>query len=546
MLFPAKAFSIPENTVRIAKKIFPKGNNYMTMRDEINRIYADSRFAHLFSHAGRPAESPGGLTLVLVMQYAEGLSDRQAADAVRARIDWKYALGLELEDVGFSYGVLSQFRERLIASGEEMLLLEEMLARFNEMGLLKDKKQRTDSTHILAATRDLNRLELVGEAMRQALEVLALAYPGWLRQYIQPDWLERYGTRFEEYRLPKTKSQRQALADAIGRDGAFLIHQIQAESVMMGQQNLPAVNILCQIWRQQYYYEGGQLCWRQKQQGFPPGKKQISTPYDIEATYSRKRDTEWTGYKTHFTETCGEDAPNLITHVETTPATTPDSAVLPEIHQALAEKKSLPETHLVDAGYVTADNLAASTGAGVDLLGPTLADTTWQGKNPDAFDLSTFEIEWRAEQVTCPTGKKSRTWSKSHNTFGKPIIHVRFASQDCSICASRPLCTRAKKTPRSLKLYPQENHIALQMARQRQTADEFKEEYKLRAGVEGTISQGSRGFDLRRTRYIGLAKTHLHNVLVAAAINLTRVVYWLQDKPKAQTRTSTFMKLATT
>lgn len=548
MRYQTQPFQVPAETVRVARAAFPSGNNYMTMRDRINEIYPNSHFASLFSLAGRPAEAPGQLALVLVMQQAEGLSDRQAADAVRSRIDWKYALGLPLTDPGFVHGVLGQFRERLIAGSQEMLLLEDMLVRFGEMGLLKGQgQQRTDSTHVLAVARDLNRLEVVGETLRHALNVLAAAYPDWLRRQVQPDWFDRYGVRFEEYRLPPTASERQALAERIGRDGAYLLGQLQIEPETPGQRELPAIGVLGQVWRQQYYYDAtGQLRWRQEAQGLPPAAKLIQTPYDVEARYSRKRRTEWTGYKVHITETCGVGAPHLVTHVLTTPATTPDSEALPQIQYDLVAHERAPQAHLVDAGYVDAGNLADSAAAQIDLVGPALADTTWQGRDPDAFDLTTFAIDWEAQQVTCPGGKQSRTWSESHNSFSKPVIHVRFAARDCTPCQLRPRCTQAQKNPRSLKLYPQAQHLALQIARQRQETAAFKERYKPRAGVEGTISQGTRSFDLRRSRYMGLAKTHLHHLLVAAAINLTRVVCWLRDIPHAQTRTSAFAKLAFT
>jgi transposase len=548
MRYYAQPFQVPAETARVAQAAFPKGNNYMTMRDVINEIYPNSHFAYLFSLAGRPAEAPGQLALVLVMQYAEGLSDRQAADAVRSRIDWKYGLGLPLTDPGFSHGVLAQFRNRLIAGGEEALLFEDMLSRFGEMGLLKSKgSQRTDSTYILAATRALNRLELVGETLRHALEVLAVSYPNWLRQQLQPDWFDRYGARFEEYRLPKTASEQQAMAATIGQDGAYLLLQIQNEPATFGQKDLPVLNRLCQIWRQQYYYdEAGQLQWRQAKQGLPPVAKVIQTPYDVEARYSRKRSTEWTGYKVHFSETCDVHAPNLVTHVLTTPATTPDNKALPEIQRALVEKECTPSTHLVDAGYVDADNLVASQAANIDLLGPALADTSWQGRDPDAFDLSTFAVDWEAQVVTCPGGKKSRTWYPRRTHADKPSFEVHFAQHDCLSCSQRSRCTQSKKNPRLLSLRPKEQHLALQMARKRQETSLFKEKYKQRAGVEGTISQGTRSFDLRRTRYLGLAKSHLHHLLVAAAMNLTRVVLWLRDIPRAQTRTSAFAKLALT
>jgi transposase len=548
MRYQASPFTVPEETIEVANAAFPKGNNYITMRDKINQIYPDTHFAHLFSHAGRPAESPGSLAMVLVMQFAEGLSDRQAAEAVRARIDWKYALGLTLTDPGFVHGVLTQFRARLVAGGEEALLLDDLLSHFSDMGLFKKRgKQRTDSTHILAATRELNRLELVGETMRHALEVLAVAYPDWLRQQVTADWFDLYGPRFDDYRLPKKEGERRALAERIGSDGAYLLTQLHQEGAPIGGYDLPAVNVLRWVWIQQYTFsEDGEIRWRKPEHGFPPVSKLIKTPHDLEARFSQKRSTHWVGYKVHLTETCDPDRPNLVTHVLTTPATTPDSKALPEVEKNLIAKKLAPGTHLVDAGYVTADNLVSSETAKIELLGPALPDTTWQGKEPDAFDLSTFVIDWQAQLATCPQGKVSRSWSPTHNSYGKPVFHVSFARQDCASCSDRSRCTKSKVSPRTLKLFPQAQHVALQAARQRQTTTAFKEAYKQRAGVEGTVSQGMRCFDLRRTRYIGLAKTHLHHILVAAAMNLTRVVLWLRCVPKARTRSSHFSKLAFT
>jgi len=138
----------------VARAAFPKGNIYMQRHKELGALYTDEMFTELFSTRGQPAESPARLALVLVMQFAENLTDRQAADAVRSRIDWKYALGLDLTDSGFDYSILSEFRQRLLSKGDEHQLFEAMLTRFKQKGLLKMRgKQRTDSTHILAAVR---------------------------------------------------------------------------------------------------------------------------------------------------------------------------------------------------------------------------------------------------------------------------------------------------------------------------------------------------------------------------------------------------------
>ena len=159
-LHPQKIASIPSDTIRVAQSAFPKGNIYLKMRDELGVFYDDNCFSTLFSLQGKPALAPWRLALITIMQFVEGLTDRQAADAVRGRLDWKYALSLELTDSGFDFSVLSEFRTRLIEAGKEQQLLEQMLAIFQEKGLLKSpQKQRTDSTHILAAIRVLGRLE---------------------------------------------------------------------------------------------------------------------------------------------------------------------------------------------------------------------------------------------------------------------------------------------------------------------------------------------------------------------------------------------------
>ena len=159
-LHPQPLGPVPEQTARVARAAFPKGNVYMRMRDELGRLYEDEAFAALFPRRGQPAEAPWRLALVSVMQFAEGLSDQQAADAVRSRLDWKYALGLELTDPGFDASVLSEFRSRLVAGRAGYQLLDAMLARFQACGLLKARgRQRTDSTHVLAAIRALDRLD---------------------------------------------------------------------------------------------------------------------------------------------------------------------------------------------------------------------------------------------------------------------------------------------------------------------------------------------------------------------------------------------------
>lgn len=190
---------VPETTVQVARAAFPNGNLSIQIGDVLGVIYNDALFAALFSRRGRPAEAPWRLALVTVMQFVEGLSDRQAAEAVRARIDWKYALGLEWTDPGFDFSVLSAFRSRLVDGGGEQLLLEALLTACKDRGYLKVRgRQRTDSTHVLGALRQLSRLELVTETVRAALNAVARVAPAWLREQTPPPWFERYARRIED------------------------------------------------------------------------------------------------------------------------------------------------------------------------------------------------------------------------------------------------------------------------------------------------------------------------------------------------------------
>jgi transposase len=223
-LTPSVIEPVPEQTVLVARAAFPKGNLYLSMRDELGTLFDDTDFVELFSRRGFPAVTPWRLALITIMQFLENLSDRQAAEAVRSRTDWKYLLGLELTDARFDYSVLSGFRSRLIAGEKQTLLLECLLERFREKKLLKVRgNQRTDSTHVLAAIRVMNRLELVTETMRAALNEIASFAPEWLATAAQPEWFTRYAARAEQSRMPRTDPARETYARQVGRDGFYLL-----------------------------------------------------------------------------------------------------------------------------------------------------------------------------------------------------------------------------------------------------------------------------------------------------------------------------------
>ena len=548
-LHPRSVDPVPEETARVARAAFPKGTLYMTMRDTLGEVFEDEDFAHLFPRRGQPAMAPWRLALVTIMQFAEGLSDRQAADAVRARIDCKYALSLELDDPGFDASVLSEFRTRLLEGGSESLLFDHLLERFREMKLVKARgKQRTDSTRILAVVRGLNRLELVGETMRHALDVLSTVAPEWLKERVRPEWVKLYVRRLDEHRLPKSKEARQAEGEKIGADGHELLDAIYSQDAPSWLREAPAVQTLRRVWMQNYLREqDGSVKWRTSEIGIPPSTKFVGSPFDPEARYARKFTTSWVGYRIHITETCEEGLPNIITDVQSAPGPVADGDATPIIHEALKEKDLLPETQFVDTGYLDAELLAESKkNYGVDLFGPTRPDYKWQARENTGFEAAAFMIDWENEVTICPEGKKSISWSPAIDRQDNKVMKIKFSGKDCMPCPSRDLCIRSVKEykRRSVTIRrPKEHHEALQKARERERTAEFRAQYAKRAGVEGTVSRAVRTCEVRRSRYIGLSKTHLHHLLSATSLSFLRVGEWLMGVPKATTRRSPFARL---
>lgn len=546
-LKPSLINPVPKLTARIAHAAFPKGNPYLKLRDELGTIYSDEDFAELFPLCGQPGLTPWRLALVTILQFRENLADRQAAEAVRARIDWKYLLGLELSDPGFDFSVLSEFRGRLIGGEAEAVLLEKLLARCREQGLLKARgKQRTDATPVLAAIRVLNRLELVAETLRAALNELAAIEPEWLRSIAPLDWYERYARRIEDSRLPKEEAEREVYARTVGEDGFALLDALETADAPAPLRTLPLIETLRQVWQRHYERSGEPARVRFKTKAeLSRAAEGIESPYDPQARYRAKRDTCWTGYMVHLSETCEDEEAHLITHVHTTTATMHEARCTAPIQQALVDKDLAPSEHLVDAGYVDAELLVSSrTEQGIDLRGPTRHNPSWQSKVEGAYAIEQFEVDWENKQVRCPQGKLSASWSEPTEGAVNPRIAVVFRKSDCDACSARPLCTRSSQRARQIKLLPQPQQAALTAARQWYDSEEGRQLYARRAGIEGTLSQGVRAFGLRRARYRGLVKTHLQHIATAAAINLDRIFAWLAEVPRAATRTSRFAALA--
>ncbi len=535
------------------------------VRDQLGEWLSDEQFAGAYGARGKPGWPPSRLALVTIFQKAENLTDRQAAEHVRTRIDWKYALGLDLADPGFDHSILSEFRARVAAGGLDQVVLDTLLERLAAGGLVgAGGKMRTDSTHVISAVRDLNRLELAGESVRACLEQLVVAAPQVMAQLLDDSWGRRYAARVDTWRLPAATTRQDELALAYGRDGRTLLKAVYAAAAsdpdLAFLAGLQQVEVLRVVLVQNYLTvtgeQGREVIKRREAQaeGLPPGRSRITSPYDTDARWGVKRDTFWNGYKVHVTETCdtddsddsddsdGESAavtpPHLIVNVETTDATVPGSQMTEPIHARLDQRGMLPGEHLVDSGYPSAELLVSSqAGYGITLVTPMLADTSPQARAGAGFDRAAFTIDFDARQATCPQGRTSSSWNPVAQR-GTDTIVITFAKGTCGPCPVRAQCTTSASGRRQLTVHPRQVHQAQLAARAAQDTRDFQSRYALRAGVEGTIRQGVAVTGMRRARYHGLDKTRLEHVNAAVALNLIRLGAWWNGHPLDRTRTS--------
>jgi hypothetical protein len=548
----------------------------VVIRDRLGQWLADEEFAAAFGSRGKPGLPPSRLALVTVLQRAENLTDRGAADAVRARIDWKYLLGLAFDDPGFDHTVLAEFRDRVAAHGLEQVALDALLARLAAEGLVKaGGKQRTDSTHVIAAVAALGRLELAGESVRAALEALAAADPGWLAARIcVPDFARRYGTPMTSWRPPQSQARRKELAIAYARDGYALLEAVYAPSAPGWLRELPAVDVLRRVLVQNYTRvisaDGREVIKRREKEpegdGLPPGHARIASPYDPDARWGAKRGESWLGCKLHITETCDDPppcqcrpaaaappgrrghqdgcahltAPNLITQLATTNATVTDNQLTSAIDDDLAAKNLLPGQHYLDSGYLSAALVISEYARhGIALTGPLLADTSAQARAGNGYARADFTIDYDTRTVTCPQGKTTASWWPCTQR-GKDTIVACFSAADCGPCPARPLCTKGKR--RQLSLPPRDLAAVQAAARADQDTASFRAGYARRAGVEGTMHQAA-SHGARRARYRGLPKTRLDHAYMAVALNLLRLHAYWTGTPLDRRRTSHLARL---
>jgi transposase len=554
---------IPEQTVAVARAALPQGSLAMRVRDRLGEVFADEPFAGAFGVRGAPGLSPGVLSLVTVLQFTENLTDRQAAAMAVRAIDWKYAIGAELTDTGFDATVLSRFRTRLAGQGMERVVFDRLLEVCRDQDLLgPGGKQRTDSTHVISAVRDLNRTELAGESVRAALEALAVAAPVWLADAVHvPELAHRYEERVNGWTMPSSKTKRDRLAVVFGQDALALCRAVWAPGAPGWLREIEPVAFLRRMLVQTYYVStdarGREVIVKREadKAGVPPGHLRLASPYDPDARWAAKGDDLfWLGYKVHLTETCDTPAEaeaeaealplRLITDVFTTKASVPDVKATGPVQQNLADRGLTPGEHYLDAGYPSADLIHDAARRGIAMVTPVPLDHSPQAKADAGFHKSAFRLDWKARQARCPQGRTSTGWFPVRQ-HGRDAIVVQFARTDCHACPVQEQCTTSARGTRILSLRPKELHKTLADARAEQATKTWRAKYALRAGIEGTINQALDVTGLRRARYRGLSKVRLQHAFSATAVNVIRLdAHWNSDQPSLTPRTSRLTRLS--
>ncbi|WTZ89115.1 transposase (plasmid) [Streptomyces sp. NBC_01384] len=429
---------IPEETARVAWSAFPKGSLAMSVRDRLGKVFADELFAEAFGVRGAPGLSPALLSLVTVLQFTEDLTDRQAAAMAVRAIDWKYAMGMELSATGFDDSVLARFRARLVEHGMERLVFDRLLDWCREQGLVgAGGRQRTDSTHVISAVRDLNRLELAGESVRAALEALAVVAPVWLAETMNvPELALRYGGRVSGWKLPSSQVKRERLATVFGQDALALLRAVWAPTAPPVLRTLEPVALLRRITVQTYLVttdaRGREVIRKREaeQDGVPPGHLRLASPYDPDARWAAKgEDLFWCGYKIHLTESCdtppeveveveagGGPSPvrlplRLITDVHTTDATVPDVNATAPIQENLAMRDLTPGEHYLDAGYPSAALIQAAATQHITMVTPAPPDTS-----PQARTDTGYASTGKPARSTAPRAGPAPAGTRSSNT----------------------------------------------------------------------------------------------------------------------------------
>ena len=521
---PRLGVEVPELTARVARVSNPAGTTAMWVRDRLDGLWEDEDFAGWYPRDGRPGLSPAQLATVSVLQFLLDLSDRGAAEAVRCRIDFKYALGLDLDDPGFHHSVLGGFRELLLEDGRADGLLDLALARLKEAGLVRERTtQRTGSTHVLAAVRDLTRLELVTEAVRAALEEVARTAGDVLEGLVDDEWGRRYG---RPVRLGKNPTRPKTRMNDTGTDARLLLEHLATS--FPGLLRGPQVEALRQVMVQNYHWDAaGRLRWRDDDDGSglpppascPPTTRPPATPAGARSpagpatSPTSPRPAPPTAPTSSPTSPpCPPPAPTPQPWLASTPGWSTGACSPPGTSPAAA-----------------APPWPAWSGPGASTRSPSpgrCRATPPASTAPGRATPARLPHRLRPPGSHLPQGQVSKGWHGPYPTSSPdaaPLIVARFTKDQCRPCPARAACTTSGDGKRTVGFPPRELHELQARNRADQQDPAWHKRYAVRSGIEGTVCELAHGHGMRHSRYRGQPKAHLQHVLTAIAVNIERL-----------------------
>ncbi len=479
---PRPGAEVPELTARIARASNPEGTTAMWVRDRLEGLWSDEDFAHWYSRDGRPGLSPAQLATVSMLQFLLNLSDRQATEAVRRRIEFTCALGLELDDPGFRHSVLTDFRDRLAQAGRADELMGLALERMKQAGLVTERgSARTDSTYVLAAVRDPTRLELITEAVRAALEELAHQDPEMLDWLIDQDRATRYGRPVPLGGQPSRPATR---LQQTGQDA----HLPLTTPAPHQRPRAPMPDALRQIYLQNSPITNEKVRPRTEKDGLPPAGTRIISPYDLHTG-----DTRRARYPIHITETCDPDTVDPVTDLATTASSVKDSQALTGIHTRPATRGPLPAEHPADGGYITLGHPhAAAHDLQITMIGPLGNNSPRQARTDTGLAPADSTIDFDKRHATCPAGKTTGTWIETTPAGRAPITGAKSDKRLYDPCPHRASRTRPPEG-RTVNFPPRHPHELQERNRAQQADPNRLRTYATRSGVESTVAEFASG-----------------------------------------------------
>ena len=495
---------------------------YTLQKEIIPRIkLAD--FEAMYSEKGRPPVSPVVLLVILILQYIEGLSDRAAASNLRFRLDWKIALGLELDYEGIHSTTLVYFRDRLLNNEQASYAFDRVLEHLKECGLVKkNSKQRIDSTHVIGEVRALSRIELFHETLRLFMEKVILF------KFLMPISLQE---KYEYYISPistRGASDKQK-AKFISEAGLAMKAFTEWGGSCRDSVDIMALEsfqTLSTVFHQNFHDKGLEESSVPELIPIATGKDHVCSPHEPEARYANKGGQGWLGYKMQVAETVpeGDDVANFITYIDVNDATDHDGDSIPDFISDQDEKELIPSEIYADTHYNSLKNIEELARQSIDLKGPVVPEPSKQPK----LENQGFTYDAESHVLRCPMGIEAEKIS-----FQEPDkIHGRFAAKTCMNCERRDACAPQK---RGKQITLRKLSETLKTRREAMQTDAFKKEMHKRNGIEGTISGLVRGQRLRRSRYRGKTKVQLHIKFSGAAANIKRLhqVRCIQNFKKA-------------